>query len=83
MTGPSTAQDAALKAIEPLYERGRESKALRDGITVELMASWTRVICAPLTARADLEPSELRSWLRAFALSPLLNERSLRQRRGD
>jgi len=81
MTGPSAAQDAALKAIAPFYERGRETKALRDGITLDDMAAWARTICAPLTARVDLGPSELRSWLRAFALPPLLNDRPARSRR--
>lgn len=82
MTGPSAAQDAALKAITPFYERGREARALRAGITLELMASWTRIICAPLTARVDLDAAELRTWLRAFALPPLLNERALRRSAG-
>jgi len=79
MTGPSAAQDAALKAMAPFYERARQAKALRAGITLELMAAWTRSVCAPLTARVDLGPTELRSWLRAFALPPLLNERTLRR----
>lgn len=82
MTGPSAAQDPAVKAIVPFYERGREAKALREGITLELMASWIRVICAPLTARVDLDAAELRTWLRAFALPPLLNERTLRRAAG-
>lgn len=78
MTGPSTAQLAARRAMQPFYERAKEERALRAGITLEDMASWTRAVCSPLTARDDLDAKELRAWLRKFALPALLKERYLR-----
>lgn len=81
MTGPSDAQLAARKAMERLYTRAREERALRDGVTLDDMAAWTRGVCAPLTAQVDLEPAALRAWLRKFALPPLLNERHLLRQR--
>jgi len=78
LTGPSTAQLAARRSIEPFYERARSETALRPGITLDDMAEWMRVVCTPLTTRADLNARELRAWLTKFALPPLLNEQHLR-----
>jgi AcrR family transcriptional regulator len=79
MTGPSGAQAGALRAMEPFYERARRERALRPGISLEDMASWLRLTCAPLTTRTDLSPDELRAWLTKFALPPLLTERHLQR----
>ena len=78
LTGPSIAQLAATRSIEPFFERARGENALRPGITLDDMAEWMRVVCTPLTMRAELEARELRVWLTKFALPPLLNEQHLR-----
>jgi TetR/AcrR family transcriptional regulator, repressor for uid operon len=76
-TGPSAAQAAAVKAMEPFYERAVSEDALRPGLTLDEMASWIRFVCSPLTARSDLDAKALRGWLARFALPPLLNQQHL------
>jgi AcrR family transcriptional regulator len=76
-TGPSAAQAAAVKAMEPFYERAVKEDALRPELSLDEMASWIRFVCSPLTARSDLDAGALRDWLAKFALPALLNQQHL------
>jgi AcrR family transcriptional regulator len=72
----SQAQRVHLERWGPLLNRARERGELREGLLIEQVVSWLTLVQQLLLTKLEANPlpeSELRSFIRTFIVTPVLN----------